>query len=72
MDTKRECATGSAMICPAVAVALALDELDRMKAMECLPEPEALLERLHAHTGRFNLLTGVCAAYLKAHGVPHE
>jgi len=72
MDTKRECAAGSAMICPAVAVALALQELDRMKAMECLPEPVALLERLHARTGEFDLLVGVCAAYLKAQGVPHE
>ena len=62
----------AATTCPAVAVALALQELDRMKAMECLPEPEALLERLHARTGEFNLLTGVCSAYLKAQGVPHE
>lgn len=59
-----------ASICPAVAVAL--DELDRMKAMECLPEPEALLKRLQVQTSEFNLLTGVCAAYLKAKGVPHE
>ena len=36
----------AAMICPSVAVSLALEELDRMKAMECLPEPEALLLRL--------------------------
>jgi len=59
-------------IFPAVAVALALDELERMKAMECLPEPEALLLRLHARTLDFNVLTGVCAAYLKAQGVPNE
>ena len=56
-------------ICPVVAVALALDELDRMKAMQCLPEPEALLERLHARTADFNLLAGVCAAYLEAREV---
>ncbi len=56
-------------ICPAVAVALALDELDRMKAMECRLEPEALMERLQARTRDFNLLTGVCADYLKAKGV---
>ena len=62
----------AASICSAVAVALCLSELDRMKAIECLPEPEALLERLHARTGEFNLLTGVCAAYLKAQTVPHE
>ena len=60
------------MICPAVAVALALEELDRMKAIECLPEPGALLERLHARTMDFNMLAGVCAAYLKAQGVPNE
>lgn len=72
MDTKRECAAGSAMIFPAVAVALALDELERMKAMECLPEPEALLLRLQTRNHDFNVLTGLCAAYLKAKGVPNE
>jgi len=62
----------AAAIFPAVAVALALDELDRMKAMECLPGPEALLLRLQTRTLDFNVLTGVCAAYLKAQGVPNE
>jgi|GEM_PF-6810894 hypothetical protein len=56
-------------ICPVVAVALALDELDHMKAMQCLPEPGALLERLQLRTVDFNLLAGVCAAYLKAREV---
>lgn len=55
----------TAVICPVVAVALALDELNHMKAMECLPEPEALLMRLQARTVDFNMLTGVCAAYLR-------
>ena len=59
----------AASICSAVAVALCLSELDRMKAIECLPEPEALLERLHARTGEFDLLVGVVSAYLKTRGV---
>jgi hypothetical protein len=48
-----------------VAVALALEELDRMKAMDCLPEPEALLKRLQARSFDFNLLVGVTAVYLR-------
>jgi hypothetical protein len=60
------------IICPAVAVALALEELKRMKSMECLPKPGTLLERLHGRTLDFNMLAGVCAAYLKAQGVPNE
>jgi ABC-type transporter Mla maintaining outer membrane lipid asymmetry permease subunit MlaE len=53
----------------AVAVALALEELDHMKAMECLPCPAVLLARLHARTEDFNMLAGVVAAYLKAQGM---
>jgi len=56
-------------ICPAVAVALALEELDRLKAMECLPTPEALLERLHTRSADFDLLAGVAGAYLRARGL---
>ena len=62
----------AAMICPSVAVSLALEELDRMKAMECLLEPESLLLRHQARSMDFNMLAGVCAAYLKARGVPNE
>ncbi len=59
----------AAAIFPAVAVALALDELERMKAMECLPEPEALMQRLIARNGDFDLLAGVAGAYLSARGI---
>ncbi|WP_005036562.1 hypothetical protein [Holophaga foetida] len=52
-------------ICPAVAVALALEELDRLKAIEMLPTPETLLERLRGRTSDFDLLAGVVGAYLK-------
>jgi hypothetical protein len=51
-------------VCASVAVALCLEELDRMKAMQCLPSPAALLERLHSRTDDFNLLAGVAGAYL--------
>ena len=50
----------------AVAVALALEELDRLKAMECLPCPAVLLARLQARNNDFHLLTGVVAAYLRS------
>jgi len=59
----------AANIAATVAAGLALEELDRMRAMQRLPEPQALLQRLEARTADFNLLTGVCAAYLKAQGV---
>ena len=58
-----------AAICSAVAVALALDELDNMKAMECLPSPEALMQRLQSRNGDFDLLAGVAGAYLNERGI---
>jgi hypothetical protein len=48
----------------AVAVALCLEELDHLRAMECLPTPGALLDRLQARTADFDLLAGVAGAYL--------
>jgi len=66
------CPMPSTNICAAMAVALALEELDRSKALEMLPTPEALLERMRARENDFNLLVGVCAAYLKAQGGPNE
>jgi len=37
-------ASGLSSVCSAVAAALALEELDRLRAIECLPTPEKLLE----------------------------
>jgi hypothetical protein len=37
-------ASGLPSVCSAVAAALALEELDRLRAIECLPTPEKLLE----------------------------
>ena len=65
MDTKRGCAA----VCPAVAVALALEELDRMRALECLPDPAALLERMRARGADFEVLAGVAGAYLNERGI---
>ena len=59
----------AATICPAVAVALCIEELDRLRALEQLPTPELLLERLEARGVDFHLLTGVVCAYLKTQGV---
>jgi hypothetical protein len=56
-------------ICAAVAVALVLEELDRLRALERLPTPAALLERLRARTGDFGLLAGVAGAYLHEQGI---
>jgi hypothetical protein len=52
-------------ILAAVGVVLAAQELDQMKAMQLLPEPALLLERMRARTNDFNLLAGVTAAYLR-------
>ena len=52
-------------VCSAAAVAIALDELERMKALVQLPTPEALLERLQMRGVDFNLVAGVALAYLR-------
>jgi len=57
------------VILATVAVALALDELDRMKAIERLPEPEALLDGLRHRHMDFDLLAGVAGAYLNERGL---
>ena len=58
-------------VCPAVAVALALEELDRLHALELLPTPEALMERLRARGNDFALVVGVALAYLRVQEVKH-
>lgn len=58
-----------AAICSVVAVSLALEELDRLQAIERLPEPESLTARLRARTGDFDLLAGVAGAYLQERGL---
>jgi hypothetical protein len=68
---REESATTETLIRPAVAVALALEELHRLKAVERLPQPEALLAGMEGRTRDFDLLAGVAAAYLKARGVAH-
>lgn len=55
-------------ILTAVSVSLALEELDKLKAVECLPTPEILLERLHGRENDFNLLVGVAGAFLNGRG----
>ena len=62
-------ASVSATVAATVAAGLAIQELDRMKAMQCIPEPQALLQRLEARTADFHLLAEVCAFYLQAQGV---
>lgn len=57
------------VILSTVAVALALDELDRMKAIECLPEPGALLDGIRRRHTDFDLLAGVAGAYLNERGL---
>jgi hypothetical protein len=48
-----------------VAATMALQELDHLKAIENLPTPETLLERLRGRDAEFHLLTGVTRAYLR-------
>ena len=52
----------------AVAVSLAIQELDRLKALECLPTPETLYAHLRARESDINLLVGVAGAYLNPQG----
>jgi hypothetical protein len=56
-------------ILAAVSVSLALEELDRMKAVEQLPTPEALMERMRKRDGDFALLAGIAGAYLHERGL---
>jgi hypothetical protein len=58
-----------AAICSAVAVSLALEELDHLKAMERLPDPETLLEHLRLRNCDFDILAGVAGAYLHERGL---
>ncbi|MDR3671793.1 MAG: hypothetical protein P4L36_13170 [Holophaga sp.] len=59
----------AAAICSAVAVALWLQELEHLRALELLPTPAALLDRLRARAADFDLLAGVAGAYLRERGV---
>jgi len=64
MSAKREdVAERLEMTIQGVTVALALEELDRLKAVEQLPTLETLLRSLNARKDDFNLLVGVCEAY---------
>ena len=56
----------------AVTVALALDGLEHLRAMEKMPTPEALLTYLQAREGDWALLTGVVLAFLHSKDVAHE
>jgi hypothetical protein len=58
-----------AAVCSAVAASLALEELERLRAFECLPDPETLLLHLRARTDDFHLLAGVAGAYLQERGL---
>ena len=59
-------------ILAAVSVSLALEELDRLRAIEQLPTPEVLMERLQARGNDFNLLVGVAGAFLNQRGFQGE
>jgi len=56
------------MVLCAVTVTLAFEELDRLRAVDQLPAPETLFERLRSRDADFNLLVGVCTAYLRSKG----
>ncbi len=58
-----------AAVCSAVAASLVLEEFHNMKALESLPSPEALMQRLELRTDDFNLLAGVAGAYLNERGI---
>ena len=64
VDTSRE-----SFVCQAVAVGLAIQELDHLKAFDKLPAPSALLSRLVNRGGEFDLIAGVALAYLRIRGV---
>ena len=55
-------------ILAAVSVSLAIEELDRLKASEKLPDPQLLMERLRKRNGDFDLLAGIAGAYLQERG----
>jgi len=59
----------ASVVAQTVAAALALEELGHLRALECLPTPEALLDRLQARAADFDLLAGVASAYLNERGL---
>jgi len=64
--------THDQVVCPAVIVAIVLEELARLKAMEMLPTPKALLDAVQARADEYNLVAGVALAYLKGKVVNDE
>ena len=66
---QRPGARAAAAVCPAVAVALCLQELEHLRALEVLPTPATLLDRLRARVADFDLLAGVAGAYLHERGI---
>ena len=61
-------ASQATTLCSVVAATLAACELDKLKALERLPTPELLTERLQNRATDFFLLVGVVAAFLKNQG----
>jgi len=53
-------------VCPAVLVAILIEELDHLRAGGILPNPENLLDRLRGRESDLNLVTGAALTYLKA------
>ena len=56
-------------VCAVVAVDLCLHELARLRALQCLPTPEALLARLRARNDDFSLIVVAVAAYMHERGI---
>ena len=61
----------ASVVAQTVAAALALEELGHLRALECLPTPEALLDRLQARDCDFNILVGAVTVYLRAREPKH-
>ena len=60
-------ARSTAVVCSALA--LCLQELEHLRALELLPTPAALLDRLRARAADFDLLAGVAGPYLHERGI---
>ena len=49
---------------PSVVVRIAFEELDRLRALQIVPDADLLLERLQNRIGDYRLIAGVSARFL--------
>ncbi|MDP2816424.1 MAG: hypothetical protein Q8O19_07075 [Rectinemataceae bacterium] len=66
---KNRCLVTGISICVAFPMALALEELDTLKTVDYLSNPDALMLKIQTQSGSFELLARAAGAYLNERGL---